>query len=80
MVKTDKNKRGIIALTDFARTINGEIGSYQEHFINENFHYIVRLDNGRIDIPVENAQDYEVQPGSISDEQIIRIANSYQNH
>lgn len=79
MHKTTENKSGVISITNKAREYNSNIGVYQEHFINDRFNYTVRLDNGRIEIPREMAQDYEVQPSSVSEERIKRVAQTYMN-
>lgn len=77
MTKTDKCKRGVISITNLAREINPEIGSYQEHFINELFGFSVRLSNGAISMSIEVAEDYEVQPSSVTQERIEKVANSF---
>jgi len=74
-----KIKQGVIGITNKARVYNSAIGNYQEHFINDRFDYTVRLDNGRIEMSREIAQDYEVQPESISEERIKKVAQSYRN-
>ncbi len=79
MEKTTENTAGVIAITDKARIFNNEIGSYQEHFLNERFGYTIRLSNGRIEMSREIAQDYEVQPESISDKRIEKVAQTYRN-
>lgn len=79
MHKTTENTSGVIAITNKARVYNTDIGIYQEHFLNDRFNYTVRLDNGRIEMSREIAQDYEVQPSSISEERIMRVAQSYRN-
>lgn len=78
MTPTKENEKGVRAITDLARLQNQEIGFYQQHYINENFGYTVRLtNNGGIRVSQEIAQDYEVDPASITEEQIQRVANSY---
>ncbi len=79
MHKTKENINGVTAITDIARRYNPDIGIYQEHFVNDRFNYTVRLDNGRIEMSREIAQDYEVQPNSISEERVMRVAQSYRN-
>jgi hypothetical protein len=80
MNKTNENRNGIISVLTRARAYNSEIGSYQEHFINEQFNFTVRLSNGRIVIPMTMAQDQEIQPTSISEERIQRVANGFQSN
>jgi hypothetical protein len=77
MTKTDEYRNGVIAVTSLARTINSEIGSYQEHFINESFGFSVRLSNGAINMSVEVAQDYEAQPSSVTIERIENVAKTF---
>lgn len=77
MTKTDRNTNGVISVTGLAREINPEIGSYQEHYINESFGFSVRLSNGAINMSIEVAQDYEAQPSSVTPERIEKVANTY---
>jgi hypothetical protein len=77
MTKTDEYRSGVMAVIDLARVSNPEIGSYQEHFINENFDFSVRLSNGAINISVEVAQDYEAQPSSVTISRIENIAKTF---
>lgn len=55
MIKTTKNSSGVMGITSLSRNLNSEIGSYQEHYINENFGYTVRLTNGAINMSSEIA-------------------------
>tara|TARA_Y100000991_G_scaffold104490_1_gene78707 strand:+ start:273 stop:617 length:345 start_codon:yes stop_codon:yes gene_type:complete len=80
MNRTNENRNGVVSILTRARANNPEIGSYQEHFINEQFNFTVRLSNGRIVIPMTMAQDQEVQPTSISEERIQRVANGFQSN
>lgn len=79
MEKTIKNTNGVISVGFEARIYNPAIGSYREHFINERFGYTVRLSNGRIEISMEIAEDYEVQPSSVSSDRIAKVAETYAN-
>ena len=79
MERTTKNKMGILSLINKAREYCNEIGDYEEHFVNERFDFTIKLNNGRLEISRTVAQDYEVQPGSISEVQIKIIAQSYKN-
>jgi hypothetical protein len=80
MEKTTENRNGINGVLNRARNYDSDIGNYQEHFINEQFNYTVRLSNGRIVIPMKMAQDQEVQPTSISEERIELVAKGFQNN
>jgi len=78
MEKTKENTIGVMGITSLARNVNPEIGSYQEHFINESFGYSVRLsNNGAIDMSREIAQDYESLPNSITNDRIEKVASTY---
>ncbi len=77
MTKTTEYTRGVIAITDMARGINTNIGSYLEHFSIENFEFIVRLSNGGVKIARELAADYEMRPGRVTREGIKIVAESY---
>lgn len=77
MTKTDEYRRGVMGVTTLARTMNPEIGSYQEHFINESFGFSVRLSNGAINMSREVAQDYEALPSSVTPDRIEKVANTF---
>ncbi len=77
MTKTDKYRNGVIGVTNLARIVNPEIGSYQEHYINEGFGFSVRLSNGAINMSIEVAQDYEAQQSSVTPDRVEKIANTY---
>jgi hypothetical protein len=79
MIKTNENRSGINAVLLRARIYNSEIGNYQEHFIDDNFNYAIRLSNGRITIPITMAQDQEKMPISINEERIQTITNNFIN-
>jgi hypothetical protein len=66
-------------MVSWAKDKNPKIGTYQEHFINEKFDYVVRLSNGRVVVSVEAAQDFEAQPSSITDQMIQRVADSFKS-
>lgn len=40
MQKSTDYTKGVIGVVNLARNLNNEIGVYQEHFINENFHLL----------------------------------------
>ncbi len=50
-------RNAIIAILQIVRDYNPVIGYYEQHVVNENFNYTVRLDNGRIKISRELVQD-----------------------
>ena len=77
MEKSNEYRSGVMGVTSLARTMNPEIGSYQEHFINESFGFSVRLSNGAINMSREVAQDYEAQPSSVTPDRIEKVANTF---
>lgn len=77
MIKTTKNSSGVMGITSLSRNLNSEIGSYQEHYINENFGYTVRLTNGAINMSSEIAEDYENQRNSITNDRIEKVVNTF---
>lgn len=77
MTKTTQYQRGVEAVTSYARALNPEIGTYQEHFINERFGFSVRLSNGVINMSIEVAQDYEAQPSSVTQDRIEKVAKTF---
>ncbi|MBK7382373.1 MAG: hypothetical protein IPI81_03420 [Flavobacteriales bacterium] len=79
MNKTTEYTAGVRGMVSLATAKNPSIGIYQEHFINGNFDYAVRLSNGRVVVSAESAQDFEAQPSSITDEMIQRVADSFKS-
>ena len=63
-----------------AQTINPEIGNYQEHFINDQFNFTVKVSNGTIDITLEDAQDYETRPGSVTFHRVEIVAGTFKKN
>ncbi len=59
MIKTDKYKKGVIALTLKATEFNPMLGSYEAHYLNENARFIVQLTNGKLEIDIELARECE---------------------
>jgi hypothetical protein len=77
MDKTSKHTTGIIGIINRARIYNSEIGYYREHFVNEKFGYTISLNNGRLEMSIEISSDYEIQPESVSEERIKRVAKTF---
>lgn len=77
MQKTTLNINGVMGVTSLARIVNPLIGSYEEHYINENFGFSVRLSNGAINMSMEVAQDYEAQRSSVTPDRVQKVANTY---
>lgn len=77
MQKTTQYQRGVMGITNLARSINPEIGNYVEHYINEMFGISVKLSNGAINITVEIAQDFEANPNSIDSTRIENVSKSF---
>jgi hypothetical protein len=77
MTKTTDYSKGVMEITRLAREFNPRIGNYQEHFIIENFGFIVSLSNGSIKIPVDLAKHCEEEPATLTREMIKTVAESY---
>ena len=77
MIKINEYKRAIIDIIALTKIVNPEIGSYKEHLIDDSFIISVILTNGDLDMIAEIAQDYEVQPSSITQDQIETIAKTF---
>jgi hypothetical protein len=77
MYKSNSHTNGVKGVTFLAGTINPEIGSYQEHFINENFDFAVKLSNGAIIMSIEIAQDYEARPSSVTYDRYEIVADTF---
>lgn len=80
MKRTEENKNGVIGVLSLARQVNPEIGNYLEHFINENFRFLVKLtDNGAISMSREISRDYEALPNSITKERIDKVVDTFRS-
>ena len=77
MKKTEACTNGVIGVTFLVHTINPEIGSYVEHYINENYNFTVKLSNGVIDMTIRDAQDYEARPSSVASDRVVIIAKTF---
>jgi hypothetical protein len=77
MVRTSKYFYGVIGVLTIARNVNPDIGPYQEHFIDENFGFTVRLSNGTLHMSEEIALDYEVLSRSVTPDRIAIVAKSF---
>jgi hypothetical protein len=77
MTKTDKNRNGVIGVTNLARNVNPDIGYYQEHYINEGFGFSVRLSNGAINMSIEVAQDFEAHQSSVTPDRVEIVAKTF---
>ncbi len=77
MHKTTEYTSTIIEMTDLARTFNPNLGSYVEHFLNDDFNYSVRLNNNfGIKISRTLVQDFSAMPSVLKESDIIKIAES----
>jgi hypothetical protein len=77
MIKTTDYTIGVKRVISRARESNSEIGFYQEHFITENFRFIIRLSNGRLEMTIEVAQDCEAQPNRVTVDRIECVAKTF---
>ena len=77
MTKTEENKSSVIKLIRLSKKFNENIGEYVEHYINQDFNYSVRLNNNTgVKVSRILAQDYEKMPNILTEEDLVRIANS----
>lgn len=77
MEKTNEYQNGVIGVLNLARKVNQEIGAYEEHFINQNFIFTVKLSNGAVTMSKEVAQDFEASPNNITQERINRVVKTF---
>jgi len=77
MIRTDKYKKGVIALTLKAAELNPLLGTYEAHYINENARFIVQLTNGKLEIDIELARECEENNENILYGKIRKVAFSY---
>jgi hypothetical protein len=80
MEKTNSHTNGVLGIIFLAQSINPEIGSYQEHYINECFNFTAQLSNGTINMTLEDAQDYESRPSSVAFDRIEIVAKTFQKN
>ena len=77
MKKTNAHTNGVLGIIFLAQKVNPEIGSYQEHFINECFNFTVQLTNGTINMTLADAQDYEARPSSVTFDRFQKVAKTF---
>ena len=77
MKKTSSHTNGVIGIIFLAQKVNPEIGSYEEHYINECFDFTVKLSNGTINMSLEDAQDYEARPSSVTFDRYEIISKTF---
>ena len=80
MLKTYSHINGVSGMIFLAQSINPEIGVYQEHFINDQFNFTAQLSNGTIDMTLEDAQDYETRPGSVTFDRVEIVAGTFKKN
>lgn len=77
MKKTNSHTNGVMGIIFLAQKVNSEIGSYVEHYINERFNFTVKLSNGTINMTLEDAQDYEARPSSVTFDRFEIVAKTF---
>ena len=77
MIKTNSHTKGVAGMIFLAQSIDPEIGHYQEHFINDQFNFTAKVSNGTIDMTIEDAQDYEARPSSVTFDRIEIVARTF---
>ena len=77
MEKTKSHTNGVIGIIFLAQKVNPEIGSYEKHYINEYFNFTVKLSNGTINMTLEDAQDYEARPNSVTFDRYEIVAKTF---
>ena len=80
MKKVTVLTNGVTGIVLLARTFHKEIGTYEEHYINSDFDFTVKLSNGEIDMTTEIAQDYEARPSSVTSDRIDIVAKTFRKH
>jgi len=80
MKKSKSHTNGVIGIIFLAQKVNPEIGSYQEHYINECFDFTIKLSNGTINMTLEDAQDYEVRPSSVTFDRFQKVAETFRKN
>lgn len=77
MIKTDKYKKGVIALTQKAAELNPLLGVYEMHYLNKDARFIVQLTNGKLEIEIELARECEENPDQLQYGKIRKVVFPY---
>ena len=77
MIKTDKYKPSVIAITRRVAALNPLVGDYDSHYLNEKCKFVIRLSNGVIEAPIYLVRDYEKNPDEIHIKQLHKVAITY---
>ena len=77
MQKTDAHTNGVLGIIFQIQKVNPEIGSYVEHYINSCFNFSVAVSNGTFYMTIEDAQDYEARPSSVTWDRVVNIAKTF---
>ncbi len=80
MIKTYSHINGVSGLIFLAQSINPDIGNYQEYFINDQYNFTAQLSNGTIDMTLEDAQDYETRPSSVTFDRVEIVAGTFKKN
>lgn len=73
----DEKRLIVIAILDQLRIYKPAIGNYAKSIYTPDFDYSVKLSNGRIRLPEELIDDYQLAPASISLERFKNAANRF---
>jgi hypothetical protein len=79
MIKTDKYKKGVIAITQMAAELNPALGAYQSHYINRDARFVVQLTNGKLEIEIDLARECEEHPEKMQYGRLRKAAYSYKS-
>lgn len=66
-----------MAIAHFCRHINREIGTYQSHYLSEDYHFTVDVENGYLKVPINLASDFNKETTAQTTELILQAASSF---
>ncbi len=78
MSNLDQKRSIIEGLLIKLREFNPNIGVYEKSVLTDTLTYAVKLSNGRLEIPKEIVEDFEISPSFISDHHIRELSNNFQ--
>lgn len=77
MIRTDKYKKGVMAISKKAAQLNPLLGCYEAHYLNDGGRFMIQLNNCQLEIDIDVARDYENNSPLLHEGRIHRAAFSY---
>ncbi|PBQ31226.1 hypothetical protein CNR22_05420 [Sphingobacteriaceae bacterium] len=77
MIRTDKYKKGVMAVSKKAAQLNPLLGCYQAHYLNEEGRFMIQLSNCQLEIDIDIARDYDQNSPLLHEGRIHQAAFAY---